>query len=234
MKSNKEQLKSRGFVEEQDMVNYSDYNRSQLLQLLGSKKATNRTIAATLLSKYEEDDTLKALITGLINEKKLYSKIALSESISRYGEKASHLLVEYLGLIGNNQHKVLPEKPFGKSNYPLPRDIIARTICKIGKPALKDLKGCLYHGTYRQILEAIDAIGYISYYEKDRTLQEDILKQFNRFSKDELMTWKLLRALQAFNDEKVLRFLDIYKNSSIPQHKWEATRSYEQLLRQTT
>ncbi|AOT72470.1 hypothetical protein [Geosporobacter ferrireducens] len=83
--------------------------------------------------------------------------------------------IEYLGKVGKNQYKELPDKPFDKNNYPLPRDIISRTICKVGIPALKHLRECLYTGSYEQILEAIDAIGFISFYEYDNSRQNDII-----------------------------------------------------------
>jgi hypothetical protein len=231
MKSSKEQLKSRGYIEDEELENYRQYNKHQLLDLLHSKVPSERTISVRLLDKYNDKITLEALVDRLAIEDKLYPKIALSEAISNYGKDASILLVDYLGQIGSNQHKGLPEKPFNKKNYPLPRDIIARTMCKIGKPALNVLRESIYNGTYAQQLEAIDAIGFISYYESDDTLQDDIIELMNRYEEDNLMIWKLLRALQSFNNEKVIALLIKYKDSNVPQLRWEATRSMEQIER---
>lgn len=162
MNCSEEQLRSRGYVDENELKNYIDLSKEELLSFLHSKDATKRTIVARLIKKHKDISILKELISSLMVEKKLYTKIALSESIGDYGEEASCLLIEYLGKVSKNQYKELPEKPFDKSNYPLPRDIVSRTICKIGIPALKHLKECLYTGSYEQILEAIDAIGFIS------------------------------------------------------------------------
>lgn len=231
MKSNEEQLRSRGYIEEKDLAPYKYFSKEELLELLKSKIATDRTIAVRLLVKYKDLDVIKSFISMLTVEKKLYTKIALSESIGEYGEEASKILINYLGKVGNNQHKSLPNKPFKKKNYPLPRDIVSRTLCKIGSPALNDLRSCFYTGEYIQILEAIDAIGFISYYEGDNTCLEDILKLANKYKEDELMTWKLLRALQAFEGEEVLDILGSYSESNVEQHRWEAMRSIEQIKR---
>lgn len=234
MKSNEVQLRNRGYIEDNELEQYCHLTKLQLIELLQSNIASDRTIAAKLLETYKDIEVIKVLISSLIIEKKLYTKIALSESIGTYGEEASKILIEYLGEVGNNQHKFLPDKPFRKKNYPLPRDIIARTMCKIGKPALKSLRSCLYKGEYTQILEAIDAIGFISYYEADTTSLNDIIQLFNKYKDDSLMIWKLLRSLQAYKDEKVLELLSIYSTSSIKQHKWEAKRSIEQINRRSS
>lgn len=231
MKSNVVQLRKRGYIEDYELEPYKDFTKVQLCELLQSKIASNRTIAARLLVEFKEIEVVKVLISRLSTENKLYTKIALSESIGNYGEKASEILIKYLGEVGNNQYKSLPNKPFNKKNYPLPRDIIARTLCKIGKPAIKALRSCLYDGEYKQILEAIDALGFIAYYEDDATSLNDIIKLLHIYKDDDLMTWKLLRALQAFKGEKVLDLLRIYTTSNVEQHKWEAIRSIDQINR---
>lgn len=231
MKSNKEQLRRRGYIEENELVYFKEYTKTELFELLKSKISTNRTIAAKLLSEVKEVEVIKVLISSLVIENKLYTKIALSESIGSYGKDASIFLIKYLGKVGNNQHRSLPNKYFNKKNYPLPRDIIARTLCKIGKSAIEELRWCLYNGEYNQVLEAIDAIGYISYYEKDTTCMNDIIELLQVYKDDDLVTWKLVRALQAFKCEKVINLLQRYTASNVSQIKWEAVRSIKQIQR---
>lgn len=199
--------------------------------MLNSKVATKRTIGAKLLNSFQEQAVMNSLINRLIIEDKLYTKIAISESLGSFGEEASKELIQYLGNVGNNQHKSLPNKKFKKKNYPLPRDIIARTICKIGKSALNSLKKCLYNGDYNQILEAIDSIGYISFYEDDQTLEKDIINMIKKYKNDELMLWKLIRALQSFKSENVKNLLKEYSNSKVKQLRWEAERGLNQIKR---
>lgn len=231
MKSDINQLKSRGYVEDEDLLEYRDKSKEELFKLLQSKTPIERTIASKLLIKYKDTETMLALIRALLKEKKLYTKIALSESVSVYGEEASEVLIKHLGQVGKNQHGTLPKKKFGKKNYPLPRDIIARTICKIGTPALKHLRLCLKNSEYHQMLEAIDAIGFISFYAHNEESFDDLIDLFNRYESDDLMIWKLIRSLQGFTNEKSIEILNNYIESSIIQHKWEAERSLEQIRR---
>lgn len=231
MKSKSEQLIKRGYIEDKQLLKYLKYTKIELLDLLNSKVPSERTISARLLIKYSENDVLDALIDRILIENKLYTKIALSEGIATYGREASSKLINYLGMVGSNQHRELPNKPFKKVNYPLPRDIIARTICKIGLQALESLKDCLCNGDYKQKLEALDAIGFISYYEFDSTLKDEIVEMISQYSNDKLMIWKLLRALQSFDDEKVLSILNKYSDSVISQYRWEAIRSIKQIER---
>jgi hypothetical protein len=229
MKSNNEQLRSRGYIEEHDFVLYQGASREALTLMLESTVATDRTIAARVLVKYRDIEVARLLVTRLVAETKLYTKIALSESLGEFGSMACPLLVNHLGAIGTNQYKALPESPFKKGNYPIPRDIIARTICKIGTPALSYLKEVLYTGRYEQILEAIDAIGFISYYNADDACLVDLLAMMSRYTEDSLMIWKAIRALQSFADSEVIEILNAYVHSPIEQHRWEAVRSLRQI-----
>lgn len=229
MKSTPEQLKSRGYVEDADIALYLHYDKDMLIELLSSKVATERTIATRLLAKYKHSDVLNALITCLTKEKKLYTKIAVTESIETFGKEASIKLIPYLSKIGSNQHKTLPPKPFNKSSYPLPRDIVARTICKIGVVALKPLCECLKSSEYHRILEAIDAIGFISFYHNDYSSLGAIIALHDVYKDDALMVWKILRALQSFPQQESIELLERYTTSDVMQHRWEAQRSLEQI-----
>lgn len=241
MKSSEEQLKSRGYIDDQTIENWMHLTVSQLIDLLKSDTASKRTIAATLLFRNHHGTAeqmadrdmavIKVLTACLVTEKKLYTKIALSEALGTYGAQASDYLIGYLGRVGTNQHQSLPTKRFEKKNYPLPRDLMARTICKIGKPALPSLRACLSSADYDQILEAIDAIGFISYYEQDVSSRDDLIQLFTRFEGDPLLIWKLIRAMQAFNDPQTKDLLCHFTTSPIEQHQWEAIRSLEQIRR---
>ena len=41
------------------------------------------------------------------------------------------------------------------------------------------------------------------------------------YKEDELMVWKLIRALQSFNSERVQNLLKEYSTSEIKQHRWK-------------
>jgi hypothetical protein len=80
-------------------------------------------------------------------KKKLYTKIAICEAIEAYGVSSLPYLVPLLGKIGNNQHKKAGFYDLDKKSYPLPRDIAARIIIRIGEPALPLLEDILLNGT---------------------------------------------------------------------------------------
>ncbi len=52
-------------------------------------------------------------------------------------------MIEIIGDIGSNHEVSIPKKPFKKSSYPLPRDIVARILIRLGKPIINDLMRCI-------------------------------------------------------------------------------------------
>ncbi len=226
MKSRMCDLKKRGFINDKFMGKYSDLGYKKLETLLQSEKPQERTVAAKISGIRTEHRSIPKLCNALSIEKSLYSKIAMSESLGIMGKKAIPYLIKLLGSIGNNQHKYLPTKPFEKLSYPLPRDIIARTITKIGKQALPYLEKVILLDDIQKTSEAIDSIGYISFYTKTNRSLNALLNSFNKHKENEIIVWKILRAFSSFNDKKVLTILKItIKNSEVPSHQWEAKRS---------
>jgi hypothetical protein len=55
MKSSNEQLQSRGFATDKDLLEYNIFNENQLIALLKSKEPHKRTIGIKLLSKYKNE-----------------------------------------------------------------------------------------------------------------------------------------------------------------------------------
>lgn len=72
MKSNEKQLRNRGYVEDNELKQYSHLSKYQLIELLQSNIASDRTIATRLLVRYKELEVIKILIASLISENKLY------------------------------------------------------------------------------------------------------------------------------------------------------------------
>src|SRR3989339_1201627 len=167
MKSTKVALAQRGFVDDEFVKSFANKNIKELITLLQSNVPQERTAAAKILGAKKEKSAIKHLCLALEKEKSLYSKISISNALSNIGEAAIPSLIKLLGKIGNNQHKAPPAKPFRKKSYPLPRDIAARTIIRIGETALPYLEECLIVGSEAQISEAIDAIGHIAFYSKN-------------------------------------------------------------------
>ena len=229
MKSKIEDLRKRGYIDDLDLTIYLDDSYEELKAQLRSDIVFERTIAAKVISKYKTEDTLIDLLEALKVEKKLYSKLAICESLELFGQSACPKLVDLLGQIGKNQHSKLPDKPFVKKGYPLPRDIVARLLGEIGVVALPELHKILLSNNHDKILEAVDAVGFISFYNDNNESLNMILDLFTKYEEDDLMIWKLLRCLQAFSGESVEIILNKYLKSEVIQHKWEAERSLEQL-----
>lgn len=199
MKSNKEQLEKRGFLPMELNIDSYDLSLSEKLTLLKSDIPKNRSLAARLLKN--EKDTEKIindLILALANEKKLYPKIEISNTLVNYGKPSIKPLIKILGETGNNQHKTVPEKEFKKDNYPLPRDIASRILAHIGKNALAELLQILEKSNLKQKSEAIDAIGFICFYEKCKSPFELLKKCYLQNPDNELIKWKIIRAFSSF------------------------------------
>ena len=131
--------------------------------------------------------------------------------------------------MGNNQHRELPQKGFYKKSYPLPRDIAARTIVKIGCSALKPLEQVILEADRASVLEAIDGIGQIAFYKGDLSSEAVLLIAYQKYHSDQVILWKIVRAFQAFPTEKIRTLLETIICSSIsPELRWEAVRSFGQ------
>lgn len=231
MKSSDSQLRSRGLITSNDIQQYNSDTEVDLLEMLKSKEAYKRTIAVKLLSeKYDlNDDLIRLFLHTLKQEKKLYTKIELCDALSKGDVQSAKIMIEYLGRIGNNQHKELPTKGFNKKSYPLPRDIIARTMAHMNEETLPILMGVLKTNNIPGIREVIDAIGFICFYNRihsNTQIVDMLILCLKENYNDDIIRWKLVRAFESFNDNKVIKILmDIEQNDSQPIIKNEAKRS---------
>jgi hypothetical protein len=200
MKSKIENLVSRGFVDVEIENKYLDTTFSQRVELLRSELPTDRTLGARLLAGGSDLSAIDYLIQALIKEKKLYPKIEICNTLASFGKNAVIPLIGLLGKIGNNQYKKVSENEFKKNNYPLPRDIAARTLVRIGTEALPDLLRTLNSDNLSILSEAIDAIGFICFYKPQSNLFLLLKKCFYRNQDSDLIKWKIFRAMSAFSE----------------------------------
>jgi len=189
---------NRGFVAAGDEISYYSLNQEELLELLKSPNPMDRTIAARCLGKGNEYQIVDSLLTALGNEKKLYPKIEICNSLVKFGTNSLAGLVKRFGTIGKNQHLTVPEEPFRKTSYPLPRDIAARTLIRIGEIALPLLFEVLKRDEQPKISEAIDTIGFICSKNPHPEYLGELLTCFRKHFNSELIRWKLIRAMSAF------------------------------------
>lgn len=57
--------------------------------------------------------------------------LKICNTLEKGNLKTAEQMIPYLGRIGHNQHLCLLNKVLKKSSYPLPRDIIARSLGKM-------------------------------------------------------------------------------------------------------
>ena len=198
MKSKIEELEKRGFIANGIELKYSVASFEQRKELLKSNLPCERTLGAKLLGTYPDLKVIDCLIEAFIQEKKLYTKIELSNSLVTFGKDAVIPLIQLLGKIGNNRHTAISETDFRKKSYPLPRDIAARTLIRIGSIALPDLVMGLKSKDVSMLSELIDTIGFICFYDPQPNLLGELKYCFFRNEQNELIKWKIYRAMSAF------------------------------------
>lgn len=218
MKSSNEQLKNRGYATIEDVDKYVDLNENELLILLKSKESHKRTIAVKLLANKIKlnNEIINLFCNMLLHENKLYTKIELCNALSKASVESAKIMVNYLGVIGKNQYKELPDKKFIKKNYPLPRDIVARTLAHMGVEVLPELINVLKSKNVVAIREVLDAIGFICFcnskdYHED--IVNDLISCFNEYIEDDIIRWKSVRAFESFNDQIIVDLLTYIKEN---------------------
>lgn len=229
MKSDIHDLEKRGYVNEQDLQIGQSLSKEELCCLLHDESATNRTIAAFHLSALE-CDVLQALVIQLEQEKCLYTKLAICHSLEKGNRQTAKYLIRYLGKIGNNQHHKLPSKVSAKKSYPLPRDIIARTLGKMDIAIFPVLLEALQIEDRKVISEVLDAIGFMVFYHPNLANIENashIYTIFTQYPEDSLLVWKALLCLSAFPLSTSKEILQSYSKHPTYLLQEEAIRSLQ-------
>lgn len=218
--------KQRGEITAKDLEPFRHLPDDDLINLLGDPTPETRSAAASLLGERRCEKAVDALCTRLRDETALYARLAAGEALTAIGLPALPGLIPLLGKIGSNQYQAVPDTGFYKKSYPLPRDLAARVIIRIGQTALPALEEVLQHGRHDAILEAVDAIGHISFNTKNIRSCGLLLDLYNRSTGDALLRWKLTRAFQSFPTEPIRELLEeIIKTDANPVMRCEALRS---------
>lgn len=238
-KKKKKNREKRGQISPNDTLPYIKLSTEDLIAMLNANNPQERTISAVILGKREDENAIKPLCKALENEKSLYSRIAISETLSQIGEPAALSLIELLGEIGKNQETELPLKYFRKKSFPLVRDMAARTMVGIGKPATPYLMDVLENGIEFKIQQAIDALGAIAAKTGDKRALTPLIAHMEQVENagiaesdnDQLTLWKIIRALSGFQNSKeaINPLIVILKSGYDPPVVWEALRSLGQI-----
>ncbi len=221
----------RGQVSTEDIEACAGFKTVDLIEMLNSCSPQERTIAATLLGNRKDKQGIMPLCTSLKKEKALYSRIAMSEALGKIGEDAVPPLVGLLGKIGNNQELKLPEKYFNKKSFPLARDMAARTIIKIGKPATPYLIKVVEEQDDYILQQAVDALGGIAAKTGDRSALSTLLNCLETHTGNMLTFWKVIRSLSGFkhSSEALPPLLNILENNCDAAIIWESARTLGQI-----
>jgi len=199
---------SRGYLSKEKLSRYKEKDREELEILLKSSIPLERTASINLLCETKKIQYLKEFSIMLQTEKKLYVKIALSDAIVNYGDEAVSFLVPLLGKIGNNHHRKISNPDLNEKSFPLPRDIAARILIRLGSSVLPSMIEIIKSGEKIQVLEALDVVGHVTWYSRDYSVEEILLNLYDVSSGDALMKWKIIRALQSFQSQRVIEFLE--------------------------
>jgi hypothetical protein len=202
MKSSPSELSSRGFIADGVEQNYQHLSFSERVNFLQSKTPTDRTLGARLLGLRADLSAINYLTDALKVEKKLYTKMEICTQLESFGIDAVKPLISLLGKVGNNQYKQIPEEKFRKKNYPLPHDIAARTLGRMGTIALPELIKVLDSKDEASLSEAIDAIGYICFYNNQPHVFPHLEACFYRNINNDLIKWKIFRAMSACSESE--------------------------------
>ncbi|MGP8320457.1 MAG: hypothetical protein ACT6FD_06690 [Methanosarcinaceae archaeon] len=86
--------RKRGEANEDDLARFSSFSEADLLSLLRSEKPVERTCAAIHLQKFQNSFVVSGLCKQLSDEKKLYSKLAVCETLAKCSELSIKPLIE--------------------------------------------------------------------------------------------------------------------------------------------
>jgi len=226
---NKENLhiarQKRGQIDSSLSIEYSTLSNKESADLLQSKLSTERTIGATLLGQRKAKEFVERLCEALTSEKALYSKIAICEALISIGKESVEPLSLLLGRIGNNQEIKLPEKYFEKKSYPLTRDIVARTLIRIGESAVDKLIELSTTKDNYLLSQIIDTLGGLLHETKDVKILERLKMILEENQHDDFLLWKTIRALSATESEEVTLIILPFLKHSQPAIRWETIRT---------
>ena len=209
MKSTEKQLKNRGMASQEEVDALSRLSVEELLVKIHDKQPCVRSAAAINLGR-AVDEAAGDLLQQLSVEKSLYTRIAICESLEKGNIQTALKMTEYLGEIGNNQYEELPDKVSAKKSFPLPRDIIARSLGRMNIANYPATTKVLESGNVKKISEALDGIGYMVFYHPVLATEancRNVIMTASRYEGNQLILWKILLCLSAFSNKESIEFL---------------------------
>jgi hypothetical protein len=213
MKSSLEVLRKRGLPYESDILQAKQLSVEQLYIKLASVLSAERSAVAAALRDKDVDqiECTTRLLEALETEKSLYTKLEICKTLEKGNETTARIMCNYLGKIGNNQHLYVPEQVSRKKCYPLPRDIIARSLGRMDKSVFPVLAEQTEIVDKRQLLELLDAIGHLVFCNKELANDNNfapIIRLYEKYKADELIVWKIAMCCSGFSIRQSIDILD--------------------------
>lgn len=237
MKSSEEQLRNRGKCTSSSVEELNHLSLEELYQRLNNSLAETRSAAAILLtshfiqaSKIQRQEIVDHILIALAQENCLYTKIELCNLLELGDSSTAKQMTAYLGKIGNNQHKSLPDRVSKKVSYPLPRDIIARSLGRMSIQILPILIEVLKQEDLSACYEALDAIGFLVFYHRDQIQDrglDEIINLIQKYPEDDLLAFKTAMCLSAYIGDKSKEMLEHLKQSN--RHKTVCLEAHRSL-----
>jgi HEAT repeat protein len=215
----------RGQIESSLLIAFATLSDKELANLLQSELSTERTVGATLLGERKAKEFVVNLCDALRIEKAIYSRIAICEALESIGKESIEPLSRLLGKIGKNQEIKLPEKYFEKKSYPLIRDIVARTLIRIGEPAIDKLIELSMTKDKYLLSQIIDTLGGLLHATGDLRILDRLTIIFEENRQNELLLWKTIRAFSAIESKETTRLIMPFLKHSQSAIRWETIRT---------
>ncbi|MGC6767458.1 hypothetical protein [Enterococcus sp. LJL51] len=234
MKSSQKELASRGYLPEDSSI--QKLSKEEAVNQLDAADPVKRSAAARLIghSFILEAGAAKALLERLLIEKKLYSRMEICSALGKGNAQTVEQMIPYIGKLGKNQHQTIADaKSSKKKNYPLARDIIARTLANMGEFTVAVLFELLKEP--EAIREGLDALGYQIFYSSRLQTLENFEKgkaYYERYSADLLLVWKFVTFCSAFPPaytHDVLAEIEVSFSEKVIQEELVRTRKLSKI-----
>jgi len=184
------------------------------------EEQTNQIKAANTFAAQRDARAVEALIQ-VLKVGLLYPKLAASEALGVIGSPSIAPLIEQIGKIKETQNREPPKEAFWDKSYYV-HDPAARTLVRVGKPAIAALVDVVEKEIDFKAQQAIDALGRIG----DESSVKILIGVFSK-RHDPMTLWKIVRAVGETHSVYGTKFLcNVLSDSKLePYIRWEAADS---------
>lgn len=227
MKNHSDKYEKRGCIDVSVVSSHQKLSKEELIGCLDESPIIRTSCIYLITSKFRHDDDYTSiLLNQLCREKAIYAKIEIQGDLAEFGNV--YEMCHFLGKVGHNQHREILPRPTLKKSYPLPRDLVARSLGHMdGRRYFEFLEAMKTLKDEKQLLEAIDGFGFFCFYHRDDIDEQafQLISQYvEQYQDNELMTWKLTICLSAFPESADL-LLKIKQQQKHPTIQMEVERS---------